>query len=221
MGRFALLPADPELLEAIVLAGYSIDQRQVEPAGDCYETYAMKKLGLGEQAVEDEGEEEVEKEAEDEGVDKEKMNEKRKKGNRSEALKSLVFKNHYHALGLEDVYVDATLDDVRKAYKKKTLMHHPDKHEEGGYDEVAKQQWLAVGQVYSRFKKPTRLWLILRRREGTTRPCPSMTAFQLLASTMTKSSMPSLDPVSQGTQPTVRRSLCLLSETTRRQLIKS
>ena len=47
MGRFALPPADSQLLEAIVLAGYSSDQRKVEPAGDCYETYAMKKLGLG------------------------------------------------------------------------------------------------------------------------------------------------------------------------------
>ena len=124
-------------------------KRNVEPAGDIYELYLLRRLGLIEESESDEAEQKEEDVEDAEKVDKEKLNEKRKKGNKAETLKNLVFKNHYHAMGLESLYFEATLEDVRKAYKKKVLTHHPDKfEEEGGYDEVAKQQWLAVKYYY-------------------------------------------------------------------------
>lgn len=145
MAVFALPPLDGSFTEPVVFYGTCMYQRNVEPAGDIYELYLLRRLGLIEESESDEAENKEEDAEEAERVDKEKLNEKRKKGNKAEALKNLVFKNHYHAMGLETLYFEATLEDVRKAYKKKVLTHHPDKfEEEGGYDEVAKQQWLAV-----------------------------------------------------------------------------
>ena len=145
MVLLALPPCDDAITEPMVFGTISVTQRDVDPAGDAYELYLMKRLGL---LNDPESEEEADKdEGDEENVNKEKLNEKRKKANKNEALKTLIFKNHYQALGLEHIYFDATLEDVRKAYKSKVLTHHPDKFEEGEYEGIAKQQWLAVIEV--------------------------------------------------------------------------
>lgn len=143
MVALALPPHDPELEGPTILQGTYISQRNVEPAGDIYELYLMKRLGLLDDSESD-NEEEKEDPAQDEGINKEKLNEKRKKANKDDIMKKMLFKNHYHALGLESKQFEATVDDIRKAYKMKVLSHHPDKFEEGAYDESAKQQWLSV-----------------------------------------------------------------------------
>lgn len=140
MALLALPPHDADLDGPEVISTTYIYQRSVEPAGDIYETYLMRRLGF---LDEPEDEDDLEKET-DEGVNKEKMNEKRKKASKSDAMKNLIFKNHYQALGLEHIYFEATLEDVRKAYKSKVLTHHPDKFEDETYDGIAKQQWLSV-----------------------------------------------------------------------------
>lgn len=207
MGYLALPPIDEQLDGPLVLQGTVIAQRSVEPAGDVYELYLMRRLGLlDEPGSDDEQEKETAEEAE--AVNKEKLNEKRKKANKEDIMKKLVFKNHYHALGLESKLFDTTIDDVRKAYKIKVLSHHPDKFEEGAYDEFAKQQWLAVRSVYPRFKTPTRLWWTLRKRRSTTRPWSSMTAFRPIRITTRKSSSQSSARASAGTRCFRRKSQC-------------
>lgn len=143
MARLALPPIDDTLIEPLVTAGVTTSQRNVEPAGETYELYLLKRLGLIEES-ESEAEEEKATGEDDEGINKDKMNEKRKKANKDDIMKKLIFKNHYHALGLELLQFSATIEDIRKAYKIKVLSHHPDKFEEGAYDEAAKQQWLSV-----------------------------------------------------------------------------
>ena len=36
--------------------------------------------------------------------------------------------NYYQLLGIEDLFLKASIDDVRKAFKKSTLLYHPDKN---------------------------------------------------------------------------------------------
>ena len=38
--------------------------------------------------------------------------------------------NYYAMLGIEELFLNATLDDIRKAYKKMVLIYHPDKNQE-------------------------------------------------------------------------------------------
>jgi DnaJ family protein C protein 2 len=145
MAVLALPPLDGSLTEPVIFFSATISQRKVEPCGDVYELYLCRRLGLIEDSESEDEDANQQAEEGDEGVDKNKMNEKRKKANKSETLKKMLFKNHYDALGLESLYFEASIDDIRKAYKKKVLTHHPDKfEEEGGYDEIAKQQWLSV-----------------------------------------------------------------------------
>jgi hypothetical protein len=174
MGYLALPPIDEQLTEPVVLQGTYISQRYVEPVGDVYELYLMRRLGLLDEPNSDDEKENME---ETEAVNKEKLNEKRKKANKDNIMQKLVFKNHYHALGLEHLQFDATIEDVRKAYKIKVLSHHPDKFEDGAYDEMAKQQWLSVYFSDCRFKMPMKHLLTLRKRRSTIRLWNSMTAF--------------------------------------------
>lgn len=169
MGYLALPPSDKTLDGPLMLQGTYISQRHVEPAGDVYELYLMRRLGLRDDL---DSEEELEKEnaEEAEAVNKEKLNEKRKKANKDDIMKKLIFKNHYHALGIEHLSFNSTIEDVRKAYKIKVLSHHPDKFEEGAYDEAAKQQWLSVSEADCRSKTPMRhLWILKKRRSTTPR----------------------------------------------------
>lgn len=204
----ALPPIDASLEGPVVVSTTYMLQRNVEPAGDIYEIYLMRRLGFFDEPEEDE---DLEKESEN--LDKEKLNEKRKKANKADMLKNLVFKNHYHALGLEHVYFDATLDDVRKAYKQKVLTHHPDKFEEGSYDGIAKQQWLSVGSLLTRSKRPTRPWWTPKRRGGTTRPWSSTKACPRPRTTRKKSSSRSSAAASPATACSVRRNQFQLSAT--------
>lgn len=209
MGYLALPPIDEQLEGPVVLQGTYISQRYVEPAGDVYELYLMRKLGL---LDEPNSEEEQEKEnmEEAEAVNKEKLNEKRKKANKDDIIKKLVFKNHYHALGLEHLQFEATIDDVRKAYKIKVLSHHPDKFEEGAYDEVAKQQWLSVLSAYCRSKTPMKLLSTLRKRRSMTRPWNSMTAYQPTRIMKTMNSSLNLEHVLAEIRCFQRKSLYLI-----------
>jgi hypothetical protein len=88
MGYLALPPIDEELEGPVVLQGTYIHQRNVEPAGEVYELYLLKRLGL---LDEPDSEEDMEKESPegDEGINKEKMNEKRKKAHKEDILKKL------------------------------------------------------------------------------------------------------------------------------------
>jgi len=71
------------------------------------------------------------------------MNKKRKQ---KSALGDLVKRNKYELLGLEDI--SASDQDIKRAFRKLSLIYHPDKYEEGQYDEQAKQKWLNLQEAY-------------------------------------------------------------------------
>jgi DnaJ homolog subfamily C member 2 len=144
MVALALPPIDPDLKGPVIYKGTCTTKRQVEPVGDTYELYLMRRLGLIEESESENEQEEKEEGDKGDEVNKDKLNDKRKKANKDDIMKKLIFKNHYHALGLEEKQTDATIDDIRKAYKIKVMSHHPDKFEEGAYDDSAKAQWLSV-----------------------------------------------------------------------------
>ena len=86
MGYLALPPIDEQLDGPLVLQGTVMGQRNVEPVGDVYEVYLMRRLGLMDQpGSEDEQEKETAEETD--AVNKEKLNEKRKKANKEDILK--------------------------------------------------------------------------------------------------------------------------------------
>jgi hypothetical protein len=191
----ALPHIDPELTGPVMYKGTCTTKRSVEPCGDTYELYLMRRLGLIEESESENEQEEKGDVGEDHTINKDKLNDKRKKANKDDIMKKLIFKNHYHALGLEEKQNSATVDDVRKAYKIKVLSHHPDKFEEGAYDDSAKAQWLSVSVTLLRFKMPTRPWLTLTKGENTIRQWNSTIQFQRTAYTPKKSTLPSSEHV--------------------------
>ncbi|KAM0752097.1 TPR-like protein [Meredithblackwellia eburnea MCA 4105] len=62
------------------------------------------------------------------------------------ALKKSKMKDHYKTLGITST---ATEDEIKKAYRKQSLIHHPDK---GGSDEKFKE----VGEAYAILSDPAR-----------------------------------------------------------------
>jgi len=76
---------------------------------------------------------------------KDSMENKRKK---QQAQKSgdIMKKNHYELLAMEDVY--ATEDQIKKSFRKLSLIYHPDKYEDGTYDDMAKTKWLNLQEAY-------------------------------------------------------------------------
>jgi DnaJ family protein C protein 2 len=148
----AILPNDVSLREPLMVMGVVTTQRAVDHAGEAYELYLRRRMGLVPQAGE--SDEDEDKAEDDENVNKDKLKHKKKKINKDQAMKNLIFKNHYHALGLESEYFGATEAEIRKQYKIKVLNHHPDKYPEGGYDEIAKQQWLAIQDAYETLIDP-------------------------------------------------------------------
>ena len=86
----------------------------------------------------------------DENSDEYKANQEKMKGKRKQKrdqnLGDLVKKNHYALLGLEDQ--TATTNEIKIAYRKLSLIYHPDKYEDGAYNDLAKQKWLNLQEAY-------------------------------------------------------------------------
>jgi len=158
MALLALPPSDGEA--CIQLSGLSLKERRVEPVGHNYEKYYLKIKSLrniknGESPINEEkgnsqdngsvksGDED--EQDEDKDFAKSDMDAKRKK-KRDQAINYYDKKNHYELLGLEDVQSDEKV--IKKAFRKLSLIYHPDKYEEGAYNDNAKQKWLSLQQAY-------------------------------------------------------------------------
>jgi DnaJ family protein B protein 12 len=50
----------------------------------------------------------------------------------------------YEVLGIDSDKNNINDDIIKKAYKKLAIIYHPDKYEDGKYDEAAKGKWLRV-----------------------------------------------------------------------------
>jgi len=62
--------------------------------------------------------------------------------------------SYYELLGLEDI--SAGEKEIKKAFRKLSLIYHPDKYEEGKYDDNAKSKWLAFQTAYETLMDDTK-----------------------------------------------------------------
>ena len=85
-------------------------------------------------------------ETESNPIDISKMNAKRRK----KSITVMRTQDFYELLNIDEERHNVTEDLIRKNYKKLALLHHPDKHEDGKYDDVAKEQFLKVSLGDSR-----------------------------------------------------------------------
>ena len=158
MALLALPPSDGEA--SIQLQTFSLKERKVEPVGHNYEKYYLKIKSLrnvkdGESPTDEDKLNSQDNESvksgednEDDGdekVNKADMNKKRK-NKRDQAINNYVKKTHYELLNLEDV--QSNENEIKKAFRKLSLIYHPDKYEEGAYNENAKKNWLNLQEAY-------------------------------------------------------------------------
>ena len=108
-------------------------RRRVEPAGKFFEEFIQKKLmkydslfdefmhsGSNDDVFIEEDEQEYEWE-------------KEYKEGQKKTKETILFSNkdnYYAMLGIEELFLNATADDIRKAYKKMVLIYHPDKNQD-------------------------------------------------------------------------------------------
>lgn len=117
----------------VVLSSYTLHSdffRKVEPAGFYFEELVKKKLNadIPSDFVIDENEDDkIEEETEEYWWEKEY---KEKNGEKNLNLSTKEGDNFYAILGIEDLFLNATADDIRKAYKRLALIYHPDKNKD-------------------------------------------------------------------------------------------
>lgn len=105
--------------------------RRVEPAGYYFEELVKRKLNSDIPAdfvMEDDSEDmKIEEDTEEFWWEKEY---KEKAGKENLIFGNNKEDNYYAILGIEDLFLKATADDIRKAYKRLALIYHPDKNKE-------------------------------------------------------------------------------------------
>jgi len=118
----------------VVLSSYTLHPeyfRKVEPAGFYFEELVRKKLNAdipSDFLLNGENDDEkIEEETEEYWWETEY---KLKSGKENLVLTNKEGDNYYAILGIEDLFLSATVDDIRKAYKRLALIYHPDKNKE-------------------------------------------------------------------------------------------
>jgi len=103
-------------------------RKKIEPAGKFFEEFVKKYLVPAslDDFLNADAEDMIIDEEDTEVYDWEKAYYESIRGE-STAL-SKVKENYYALLGIDDLFLNATVDDIRKAYKKIALIYHPDKN---------------------------------------------------------------------------------------------
>jgi DnaJ family protein C protein 2 len=108
-------------------------RRKVEPVGKFFEEYIQKKLmkyeSFFDEFINPNSNQDVFIEEDEEEYEWEKEYRESSK-NLKEAITFSNKENYYAMLGIEDLFLNATTDDIRRAYKKMVLIYHPDKNKE-------------------------------------------------------------------------------------------
>lgn len=132
-------------------------KRKFDAAGHFFDAFYRRKV-LNEKDPE-EGEEEQKKnpsddeEEKDEAYSKEYIEnmEKKRKKKLQDKLTDGEEETHYQVLGLGEKGMDSTDDDIKKAYRKMALIHHPDKKKNDGEEKPSGEtdpMWLKIQNAY-------------------------------------------------------------------------
>jgi len=118
----------------VIFSSYTLHPeffRKVEPAGYYFEELVKKKLNAdipSDFIIDGENDDEkIEEDLEELWWEKEY---KEKSGKENLISSNKEAENFYAILGIEDLFLYATSDDVRKAYKRLALIYHPDKNKD-------------------------------------------------------------------------------------------
>jgi DnaJ family protein C protein 2 len=122
--------------ENVVFSGYTACdelRRKIEPAGKYFEEFLQKRLAkfnsFFDEFINPDSNQDVFIEEDQEEYEWEKEYKEDTK-NRTEILFSSDKENYYALLGLEELSINSTVDDIRRAYKKMVLLFHPDKNQD-------------------------------------------------------------------------------------------
>lgn len=119
-----------------VFSSYTLHEeynKTVEPAGKFFEEYANKKLyshSLLDDFINSNGNEDIIIEEDEVEYEWEKDYKEKLRSTETSGYTFSGKDNFYAILGIDDLFLSATVDDVRKAYKKLALIYHPDKNKE-------------------------------------------------------------------------------------------
>jgi len=109
-------------------------RKKIEPAGRIFEELVIKSLEINNAELN--FEDLVKKNAKDLKIEEdtkiydwEKEYYENLRSSNKDALFS-VKDNYYSILGLDELFINASADDIKKAYKKLVLIYHPDKNQD-------------------------------------------------------------------------------------------
>lgn len=129
-------------------------KRRVEPCGEAFELYLFKKLNpdhheLLDDVIDDE-------EVLEEDVEEYEWEVEFRKSKKFSSGFSAEKDNYYTLLGLEEKFINSDADDIRRAYKKLALIHHPDKKECANEEEKqeANKLWIKLKDGYETLTDP-------------------------------------------------------------------
>jgi DnaJ family protein C protein 2 len=128
---YALPPGDYD--ENIVYSSYTLTDylfKRIEPAGKFFEEYAQRKLNssIYDDFINENCDKDLIIEEDEEEYEWEK--EYKEESKNFDVITNNKQENYYAILGIEDLFLNATADDFRKAYKKLALIYHPDKNKD-------------------------------------------------------------------------------------------
>eukprot|EP00340_Litonotus_pictus_P007736 CAMPEP_0170521924 /NCGR_PEP_ID=MMETSP0209-20121228/7342_1 /TAXON_ID=665100 ORGANISM="Litonotus pictus, Strain P1" /NCGR_SAMPLE_ID=MMETSP0209 /ASSEMBLY_ACC=CAM_ASM_000301 /LENGTH=560 /DNA_ID=CAMNT_0010809127 /DNA_START=34 /DNA_END=1716 /DNA_ORIENTATION=+ len=126
----------------------------IEPAGVRFEDLLQKKLNPETKLFDDIDEEEVIEE--DEHVYEWETEYRNSKKFSTGFKKKEKEANYYSMLGLENEFINATQDEIRRAFKKNSILYHPDKIEINSEEEKEEvnKKWLKFKDAYETLSDP-------------------------------------------------------------------